>query len=63
VVALFSSMLWIYYATLKPDEILLTTINAVGCVVETIYVAVYIVYAPKQARVLNKLSLSIYIHI
>ncbi|GMY15181.1 bidirectional sugar transporter SWEET12-like [Fagus crenata] len=50
VVALFSSMLWLYYATLKSDEILLITINSVGCVVETIYVAVYIAFAPKQAR-------------
>lgn len=51
VVSLFSSMLWLYYASLKPDEILLITINSVGCVVETIYIAIYIVYAPKQARI------------
>ncbi|KAG7951361.1 hypothetical protein I3843_12G003500 [Carya illinoinensis] len=53
VLALFSSMLWLYYASLKSDEILLITINSVGCVVETIYVALYIIYAPKQARMLT----------
>ena len=64
-VALFSAMLWLYYASLKSDEILLITANTVGCVVETIYIAIYIAFAPKQARVLNKtlsLSLSLYIY-
>ena len=59
-------MLWLYYASLKSDEILLITANTVGCVVETIYIAIYIAFAPKQARVLNKtlsLSLSLYIYI
>ncbi|CAN6372108.1 unnamed protein product [Urochloa humidicola] len=32
VVALFSSMLWIYYALLKSNEFLLITVNAAGCV-------------------------------
>ncbi|GKV17377.1 hypothetical protein SLEP1_g27892 [Rubroshorea leprosula] len=48
--ALFSAMLWIYYALLKSDAFLLITINAFGCVVETIYIAVYITYAPRKAR-------------
>ncbi|XP_006663471.1 bidirectional sugar transporter SWEET14-like [Oryza brachyantha] len=51
VVALFSAMLWIYYALLKSDECLLITINSAGCVIETLYIAVYLVYAPKKARV------------
>ncbi|BAF28318.1 bidirectional sugar transporter SWEET14 [Oryza sativa Japonica Group] len=50
VVALFSAMLWIYYALLKSDECLLITINSAGCVIETIYIAVYLVYAPKKAK-------------
>ncbi|XVF08643.1 hypothetical protein REPUB_Repub07fG0020400 [Reevesia pubescens] len=49
-VSLFSAMLWIYYAFVKPGAFLLITINAFGCVVETLYIAVYIAYAPKQAR-------------
>ncbi|KAJ7957204.1 Bidirectional sugar transporter SWEET [Quillaja saponaria] len=53
VVSLFSAMLWIYYASLKPGEILLVTINAFGCVIETIYIAIYIAYSPKQARMLT----------
>ncbi|XP_023000939.1 bidirectional sugar transporter SWEET12-like [Cucurbita maxima] len=51
VVALFSSMLWLYYASFKPDETLLITINSVGCVIETVYIAIFVVFAPKQIRV------------
>ena len=59
-------MLWLYYASLKSNEILLITANTIGCVVETIYIAIYIVFAPKQARVLNRtlslpVSLSMYL--
>ncbi|CAN6381344.1 unnamed protein product [Urochloa humidicola] len=50
VVALFSAMLWIYYALLKSNECLLITINAAGCVIETIYIIVYLIYAPKKAK-------------
>ncbi|KAJ4844746.1 Bidirectional sugar transporter sweet15 [Turnera subulata] len=50
-VALFSSMLWLYYATLKKDAFLLITINSFGCVIETVYIGIYIAYAPKQSRV------------
>ncbi|KAL6890294.1 hypothetical protein ACP4OV_009057 [Aristida adscensionis] len=50
VVALFSAMLWIYYALLKSDEYLLITINSAGCIIETIYITFYLVYAPKKAK-------------
>ncbi|XP_042485269.1 bidirectional sugar transporter SWEET14-like [Macadamia integrifolia] len=53
VTALFSAMLWIYYAYLKTGAYYLITINSVGCVIETIYIAIYLVYAPKKARILT----------
>ncbi|GKV17385.1 hypothetical protein SLEP1_g27900 [Rubroshorea leprosula] len=51
--ALFSAMLWIYYALLKSssDAILLITINGLGCIFKSTYIAIYITYAPKQARI------------
>ncbi|KAF7838975.1 bidirectional sugar transporter N3-like [Senna tora] len=52
-VALFSSMLWLYYAMMKTDAMLLITINGFGCVVEIIYIIIYITYAPKEARKLT----------
>ncbi|XP_073269049.1 bidirectional sugar transporter SWEET14-like [Primulina huaijiensis] len=51
VVGLFSAMLWIYYAFFKPDTTLLITINSVGCVIQTVYICLYIFYAPKLAKI------------
>ncbi|OEL38194.1 Bidirectional sugar transporter SWEET12, partial [Dichanthelium oligosanthes] len=47
---LLSAMLWLYYALLSMD-VLLLSINAIACVVESVYLAIYLVYAPKQAMV------------
>jgi len=51
VAALFSAMLWMFYAYTKKGETLLITINAFGCVIETIYLAVFVTYCPKKVRV------------
>ncbi|XP_009614917.1 bidirectional sugar transporter SWEET9-like [Nicotiana tabacum] len=51
VVALFSCILWIYYALLMSNMIFIITINTFGCFIETIYVGFYLFYAPKKARV------------
>ncbi|CAN6272810.1 unnamed protein product [Urochloa humidicola] len=53
VVTLFSCMLWIFYALLKPGSELLVTINGVGCVIEAVYIAMYLAYAPRAARALT----------
>ncbi|KAJ6713702.1 BIDIRECTIONAL SUGAR TRANSPORTER SWEET [Salix viminalis] len=50
-VALFSSMLWLYYAMLKTDALLLITINSFGCFIETVYIAIYIAYATRESWV------------
>ncbi|TKY59557.1 Bidirectional sugar transporter N3 [Spatholobus suberectus] len=50
-VALFSSMLWLYYASLKPaDATLLITINSVGCVIEIVYIVMFTIYATRDAK-------------
>nr|CAD1824364.1 unnamed protein product [Ananas comosus var. bracteatus] len=56
IIALFSSMLWIYYAFLKPDASLLITINSIGCAIEAIYIITYLVFAPKNAKLPNVLG-------
>jgi solute carrier family 50 protein (sugar transporter) len=48
VVALLSAMLWLYYALLSID-VLLLSINTIACVVESVYLAIYLTYAPKPA--------------
>ncbi|XP_072068966.1 bidirectional sugar transporter SWEET15-like isoform X2 [Arachis hypogaea] len=51
VVALFSCIVWLYYATLKTNVFLLVTINSFGCAIEIIYILIYMIYADKRARV------------
>nr|XP_043606623.1 bidirectional sugar transporter SWEET10-like [Erigeron canadensis] len=50
VVSLFSAMLWIYYALLKANAMLLITINSVGCFIQTFYICFYLFYAPKKSK-------------
>uniref|UniRef100_A0A1J3EFS0 Bidirectional sugar transporter SWEET n=1 Tax=Noccaea caerulescens TaxID=107243 RepID=A0A1J3EFS0_NOCCA len=50
--ALFSAMLWIYYAMQKDGSgFLLITINSVGCFIETIYIILFVNYANKKTRI------------
>ncbi|XP_021723039.1 bidirectional sugar transporter SWEET15-like [Chenopodium quinoa] len=51
VAALFSAMLWLYYALLKKKEYFLISINSVGCIIETLYIAFYYAYASRRARI------------
>ncbi|CAL5423759.1 unnamed protein product [Camellia sinensis] len=51
IVALFSAMLLMYYAFLKKiDSTFIITINSFGCLVEIIYICVYLFYAPKKIK-------------
>lgn len=55
IVALFSAMVLMYYAFLKTDATLLITINSFGCFIETIYIGVFIFYAPKKIQTVKLL--------
>ncbi|KAJ4785783.1 Bidirectional sugar transporter SWEET [Rhynchospora pubera] len=50
VVALFSAMLWIFYALIKTNSFLLITINSVGCVIESVYIIMFLIFARPKAR-------------
>lgn len=63
IIALFSSMLWIYYALVKKDAtLLLITINSFGCVIETIYLAIFLIYAPNKTR-LSTIKLLLFLNV
>ncbi|OMO54178.1 SWEET sugar transporter [Corchorus capsularis] len=53
VVSLFSAMLWIYYALLKKDAMLLITINTFCVFIQTFYIVTYFYYAPKKEKVVT----------
>ncbi|KAL9321443.1 hypothetical protein ACSQ67_013282 [Phaseolus vulgaris] len=50
-VALFSSSLWLYYASFNiKHSVFLITINSLGCVIEIVYIVIFIKYAHKDAK-------------
>jgi len=51
-VAVFRATLWLYYAVLIRD-VLMLTINTAALFIETVYLGIYLTYAPKKARVLS----------
>ncbi|XP_073137459.1 bidirectional sugar transporter N3-like [Henckelia pumila] len=53
VVSFLSSILWIYYGMTKSNIILLITINSIGCLIEATYIAIFITYSPKKAKILT----------
>ncbi|XP_021743963.1 bidirectional sugar transporter SWEET9-like [Chenopodium quinoa] len=51
-VALFSAMLLLYYAFIKEKNgFMIITINTIGCAIEGSYLIIYLIYAPKKAKV------------
>ncbi|EXC34700.1 Bidirectional sugar transporter NEC1 [Morus notabilis] len=52
-VALFSAMLTLYYGILKglPNGVMIITINSIGCAIESIYLIVFLIYAPGKVRI------------
>ncbi|KAK9692036.1 hypothetical protein RND81_09G237200 [Saponaria officinalis] len=49
-VALFSAMMLLYYGSLKPNGILLITINSFGCFIELLYLTIFVVYSLKETK-------------
>ncbi|KAL2922915.1 Bidirectional sugar transporter SWEET17 [Bienertia sinuspersici] len=47
---LLNSSLWTYYGLVKP-EILVSTINGFGVIVEMIYVILFLIFAPRRVKV------------
>ncbi|KAK8548736.1 hypothetical protein V6N13_054487 [Hibiscus sabdariffa] len=51
VCTLLNSSLWTYYGISKPGGLLVATVNGFGIFVEAVYVALFLVYAPRNTRV------------
>lgn len=52
VVSIFSALLWIFYAVLKPsDSMVILVINSLGLFIMTLYLVIFIIYADHKSRV------------
>ncbi|XP_010449878.1 PREDICTED: bidirectional sugar transporter SWEET17 isoform X2 [Camelina sativa] len=47
---LLGSSLWTYYGIVTPGEYLVSTVNGFGAFVETIYVSLFLFYAPRHLK-------------
>ncbi|KAF3650005.1 bidirectional sugar transporter NEC1 isoform X2 [Capsicum chacoense] len=52
-VALFSAGLLLYYAYLKKNAHLIVSINGIGCVIELVYISLFLFYAPRKSQILT----------
>uniref|UniRef100_A0A7N0TZ86 Bidirectional sugar transporter SWEET n=1 Tax=Kalanchoe fedtschenkoi TaxID=63787 RepID=A0A7N0TZ86_KALFE len=50
IVAFFSASLLLYYAFLKKNAYMLISINAIGCVIELVYLTIFLIFASREAR-------------
>ncbi|CAM8886185.1 unnamed protein product [Rhodiola kirilowii] len=50
IVALFSASLLLYYAFLKKNAYMIVSINGFGCVIELVYLTIFLIYASRKAR-------------
>ncbi|KAJ9543128.1 hypothetical protein OSB04_022835 [Centaurea solstitialis] len=57
-VSLFSCTLLLYYGYLKTENgMMIITINAIGCAIETAYIAIFLIYATKRSPTIKLLLL------
>lgn len=51
ITTLLSTSLWTFYGLLKPNGLLIVTVNAAGAVLQLVYVTLFLIYAPKDIKV------------
>ena len=52
VATLLNACLWTFYGHLKPGGLLLETVNGIGIVLQLIFVTLFLIYAPKDMKVI-----------
>ncbi|XP_065854186.1 bidirectional sugar transporter SWEET16-like [Euphorbia lathyris] len=51
ITTLLSTSLWSFYGILNPDGLLILTINGTGVVFQSVYLTLFIIYAPKDKKI------------
>ncbi|XVF41851.1 hypothetical protein PTKIN_Ptkin01aG0313800 [Pterospermum kingtungense] len=59
VVKLLNGYMWVYYGVVKPNSILVATVNGFGSVLELIYVTIFLIYAPPRMRAITAITFSV----
>ncbi|KAK9146966.1 hypothetical protein Sjap_006869 [Stephania japonica] len=54
-----NSSLWTYYGIIKPGAILVATVNSFGVLVETIFIVMFLIYAPSKMKARTGILVSI----
>ncbi|KAK9084258.1 hypothetical protein Scep_030729 [Stephania cephalantha] len=54
-----NSSLWTYYGIIKPGAILVATVNSFGVLVETIFIVMFLIYAPAKMKARTGILVSI----
>lgn len=57
---LLNAYYWVYYGLIKPDSLLVATVNMFGAVVEIIFLIIFLLFAPPRMRVSFLFSLFIF---
>lgn len=45
-----NASLWTYYGFIKPDSLLIATVNGSGIIISTIYLSLFLLFAPPKTR-------------
>ncbi|GMJ11179.1 hypothetical protein like AT4G15920 [Hibiscus trionum] len=53
VVKLLNGYMWVYYGVVKPNSVLVATVNGFGAVLELIYVIIFLIFAPPRIRAMT----------
>ncbi|CAN1784191.1 Bidirectional sugar transporter SWEET16 [Linum perenne] len=51
IITLLSTSLWTFYGLLKPDGLLIVTVNGAGVMFQSIYVILFLTFAPKDKKI------------
>ncbi|KAK8542383.1 hypothetical protein V6N13_137043 [Hibiscus sabdariffa] len=51
ITTLLSTSLWTFYGAIKPDGLLVMTVNGAGAILQLVYVALFLLYAPRERKV------------
>ncbi|PPE01949.1 hypothetical protein GOBAR_DD01025 [Gossypium barbadense] len=57
ITTLLSTSLWTLYGIINPDGLLVMTVNGAGAILQLIYVILFLVYAPKDTKVVKAAKL------